>query len=355
MRFRSVLDHHPTYEPGRVAVAADGRARLLGANESPDQPLPSVVDAIGRAAWQINRYPDNACTDLTAAIAARHDVGTDQVVVGCGSVGLIQMLLTAVVEPGVEVVHAWRSFEMYPILTELAGATSIRIPLVAETHDLVGMAEAITRRTRMILVCNPNNPTGTVLHRTELEAFLEQVPRHCLVVLDEAYREYVRDPDSPDGVGLRRPNLAILRTFSKAYGLAGLRIGYLLAEATVAAQVRKTYLPYTVNHLAQVAALASLDADRELLDRVTATIRERARVADVLRSQGWAVPDSQANFVWLRLGSGTRAFTAACERGGVNVRAFDTEGVRITIGSPADNDAFLAVASEHRRSNGWVG
>ncbi|GAA4618573.1 histidinol-phosphate transaminase [Actinoallomurus liliacearum] len=351
-RFRSVLDDYVAYKPGKVARSPEGRSFKLSSNESPYGPLPSVLTAIGEAGGLVNRYPDNGCVALIEAIAERFGVPPEHVAVGCGSVGVAQMLLEAVGEPGVEVVYAWRSFEAYPTLADLAGVTSVRVPLTEETHDLRAMADAITDRTRLIFVCNPNNPTGTVVKRPELEAFLDRVPEDCLVVLDEAYHEYIRDPEVPDGLTLYgdRPNVAVLRTFSKAYGLAGLRIGFMVAHEPVAQQVRKTYLPFTVSSVAQVAAIASLRAEGELLERVEATVKERERVRDALLAQGWTVPPTEANFVWLRLGEDTMAFSAACDAAGVSVRPFPGEGARVSIGTPEENDAFLAVAEAYRRA-----
>jgi len=220
------------------------------------------------------------------------------------------------------------------------------VPLRAETHDLDAMAAAITPRTRLILVCNPNNPTGTVVGGQRLTAFLDQVPGDCLVVLDEAYREYIRDESVPDGIGLYRdrPNVAVLRTFSKAYGLAGLRVGFLIGHPPVAAAVRKTMLTFSVNSVAQAAAVASLAAEGELLERVETVVKERDRVRSALLADGWAVPATEANFVWLRLGEHTTEFAAACDRSGIAVRPFAGEGARVSIGTPEANDAFLAVA-----------
>ncbi|MGI5205368.1 histidinol-phosphate transaminase [Spirillospora sp. CA-108201] len=350
-RFRSVLDRFVAYRPGKVVVSPEGRSFKLSSNESPHGPLPSVVDAIGEAARNVNRYPDNNATALTEAIASFCGVPADHVAVGCGSVGMTQMLLEAVAEPGAEVVYAWRSFEAYPLLVSLSGATSVQVPLREETHDLAAMADAITENTRVVFVCNPNNPTGTAVGRAEIEAFLDRVPADCLVVLDEAYREYVRDDDVPDGLTLYgdRPNLAILRTFSKAYGLAGLRIGYLVAHPLVAGSIRKTFLPFSVNSVAQAAGIASLHATDELMERVEGTVKERDRVHAALLADGWTVPPTEANFVWLRLGDRTMEFSAACDAHGVSVRPFDGEGARVSIGSPEENDAFLTVAKTFRR------
>jgi histidinol-phosphate aminotransferase len=346
-RFRPVLDTFPAYKPGKAPVAASGEAHKLSSNESPYGPLPSVVEVIAEAAGSVNRYPDNGAEALIGALAERFDVPADHVAVGCGSVGVLKQLMEAVSDPGSEVLYAWRSFEAYPILADLAGATSVRVPLREETHDLAAMAAAITPRTRLVLVCNPNNPTGTVVREQELTEFIDQVPADCLVVLDEAYREYIRDPGVPDGIDLYRdrPNVAVLRTFSKAYGLAGLRVGFLVGQAAVAEAVRKTMLPFTVSSVAQAAAIASLSAENELLERVETVVKERDRVSAALRAEGWTVPDSEANFVWLRLGEHTMRFAESCDAAGIAVRPFAGDGARISIGTSAANDAFLAMAS----------
>jgi histidinol-phosphate aminotransferase len=345
-RFRPVLDTVPAYKPGKAPTAAVGEAHKLSSNESPYGPLPSVAEVIAEAGRAVNRYPDNGAGALTEAIAQRFGVPVGHVAVGCGSVGVLQQLMGAVSDPGAEIVYAWRSFEAYPPLADLAGATSVRVPLRDETHDLPAMAAAITERTRLILVCNPNNPTGTVVRERELIEFLDQVPADCLVILDEAYREYIRDVDVPDGIGLyrERPNVAVLRTFSKAYGLAGLRVGFLIGHDPVAEAVRKTMLPFTVSSVAQAAAVASLGAEDELLERVEIVVKERDRVRQALTADGWTVPVTEANFVWLRLGDQTGAFAEACDTVGIAVRAYPGDGARVSIGTPAANDAFLAVA-----------
>jgi histidinol-phosphate aminotransferase len=352
-RFRRVLEELPGYRPGTTVSVPGRQSFKLSSNESPFGPLPSVAKAIAEAAQDVHRYPDNGAEQLTAAIAQRFEVPPDHVAVGCGSVGVTQQLLEAVGEPGAEILYAWRSFEAYPNLADLSAATSVRVPLRDETHDLGAMADAITPRTRLIFVCNPNNPTGTVVHAAELAEFLGRVPPDCLVVLDEAYREYVRDGSVPDGLSLYRgrPNVAVLRTFSKAYGLAGLRAGFMIAHPPVAAAARKTMLTFSVNSVAQAAAVASLAAEAELLDRVEATVRERTRVRDELLADSWTVPPTEANFVWLRLGEETAAFAAACARAGVSVRPFDGEGARVSIAEPEANDAFLAVARAYSRRN----
>lgn len=348
---RSVLEGIPVYKPGQRVIGPNGRSIKLSSNESPYGPLPSVRDAIARASVDLNRYPDPGAEELTARLADRFGVPEENIALGAGSVGLLKQLLEAVGEPGVEIVYAWRSFEAYPLLIELTGAGSVQVPLTDETHDLNALAEAITDKTRMVIVCNPNNPTGTTVDEKALTAFLDRVPEHVLVVLDEAYREYARDPNVPDGVALYRdrPNVTVLRTFSKAYGLAAIRLGYLVGHPRVAAAARKTLTPFAVNHLAQAAGIASLDAEEELLERVEATVQERTRVRDALLAGGWTVPPTEANFVWLRLGEETLDFAAECAKAGVSVRPFAGEGTRVSLGTPEENDVFLTAADQYAK------
>jgi histidinol-phosphate aminotransferase len=346
-RLRAVLEDIPTYKPGKPAGTGGPAGYKLSSNENPYPPLPGVLESVTAAACSFNRYPDMACTGLMDELSERFGVPRDHLATGTGSVGVAQQLLQATSGPGDEVIYAWRSFEAYPIITRISGATPVQVPLTpGDVHDLDAMADAITDRTRLIFVCNPNNPTGTVVHREELERFLDRVPDDVLVVLDEAYREFIRDVRVPDGVELyrRRPNVCVLRTFSKAYGLAGLRVGFAIAHEPVAAALRKTAVPFGVSQLAQEAAIASLRAEDELLGRVGSLVGERSRVMDALRAQGWTVPETQANFVWLRLGERTMDFAAVCEQAGVVVRPFPGEGVRVTIGEAEGNDIFMKVA-----------
>jgi len=225
------------------------------------------------------------------------------------------------------------------------------VPLTPdERHDLPAMAAAVTDRTRLVVVCSPNNPTGPAVRGAELTEFLDRVPPDVLVVLDEAYTEFVRDPEVVDGLSVyrARDNVAVLRTFSKAFGLAGLRVGFAVAPEPVAEALRKTAVPFGVSVVAQQAAVASLGAQALLAKRVEALVAERQRVVEALRRQGWPVADTQANFCWLRLGADTPAFAGACEEAGVFVRPYGAEGVRVTIGEQAANDVFLEVAA------GWL-
>ncbi|QEV19025.1 histidinol-phosphate transaminase [Streptomyces alboniger] len=356
-RLRAELEGIPTYKPGKPAAADGPVAYKLSSNENPYPPLPGVLETALAAAGSFNRYPDMACTGLMSELAERFGVPVSHIATGTGSVGVAQQLLQATSGPGDEVIYAWRSFEAYPIITQVSGATSVRVPLTeGEVHDLDAMADAITDRTRLIFVCNPNNPTGTVVRRAELERFLDRVPSDVLVVLDEAYREFIRAAEGegggvPDGIEIYRdrPNVCVLRTFSKAYGLAGLRVGFAVAHEPVAAALRKTAVPFGVSQLAQDAAVASLRAEDELMGRVGSLVAERTRVVEALRGQGWTVPETQANFVWLRLGDRTTDFAAACERAGVVVRPFAGEGMRATIGETEANDIFLAAAEAFRK------
>jgi histidinol-phosphate aminotransferase len=344
-RFRTGLAGLPRYRAG--SRGSGGDVVRLASNESPYPPLPGVLAAARDAAADLNRYPDPACSALVAALAEHHGVAPDQVVTGTGSSALLAQLALVTAGPGDEVVFAWRSFESYPIVAGVAGARAVPVPLDArERHDLPAIARAITDRTRLVLLCSPNNPTGTAIGHAELEAFLHRVPGDVLVVLDEAYAEFVRDPAAACGPLLlrRNPNLAVLRTFSKAYGLAGARVGYALASGPVADALRATAVPFGVGTVAQAAALASLAAGDALAERVEEIVAERQRVATALRAQGHRPVASQANFLWLRRDDATE-FAASCARAGVLVRAYGSDGVRITIGTPAENDRLLQATS----------
>jgi histidinol-phosphate aminotransferase len=347
MRLRPTLATLPAYVPGRTVPGAI----KLASNETPYPPLPSVVERIAAAATDVNRYPDNFATELTAAIAAKYGVDAEQVRVGCGSVSLCTQLVQAVADADEEVMYAWRSFEAYPIISAVSGASAIQVPLTDHVHDLEAMAERITGKTRLVFVCNPNNPTGTAVGRAALMRFLQAVPPDVVVALDEAYREFVTDPSVPDGMSLldEFPNLVVLRTFSKAYGLAGLRVGYAVAaDPALTSALRQTQVPFAVTTIAQAAALASLEpqAEKELLARVGDVVDERERVREALLGFGYEVPPTQANFVWLPLGDATPTWAAGCEERKVIVRPFAGDGARVTIGTPDENDRFLAAAAE---------
>ncbi len=345
---RPAIADIPAYVPGKPPAAREGvQTYKLSSNENPYPPLPGVLEAATVAAATMNRYPDMGCTALYAALADKLDVPERHLAAGAGSVAVLYHLLQAFCEAGDEVVYAWRSFEAYPIAVAVTGATSVRVPLDADArHDLDAMAAAITDRTKVVIVCTPNNPTGPAVGRAELEAFLAKVPPHVVVVVDEAYREFVRIDDPVDAVDLYRDreNVVVMRTFAKAYGLAGFRVGYMVAKEPIASAVRACSLPFGVSAIAQASAVASLEREPDLLERVQALVEERGRVVGALREQGWDVPDAQGNFVWLALGDRTAEFAAAAEQAGIMVRPFAGEGARVSIGDSAGNDVFLSVA-----------
>jgi histidinol-phosphate aminotransferase len=343
-QIRPDLDSLPAYVPGKTIAGAI----KLASNEVALPPTPKVLAAIAEAAASGNRYPDLAVTGLTARLAEVRGVAAERIAVGCGSVSLCQQLVQATCrEPEDEVVFAWRSFEAYPIVTQIGGATIRTVPIDAEfRHDVDAMAAAVGPRTRLVFVCSPNNPTGTVVTRTELERLLATVPQDVLVALDEAYHEYVTDPDAVDGMELidAHPNLVLLRTFSKAYRLAALRVGYAIGSPEVATALRKVCSPFSVSTVAQAAAVAALDDEEALLAGCAGVIEERVRVRDALLAAGFTVPPTQSNFVWLALGERTAPFAAHCLEHKVVVRPFHPDGVRVTVSTPEENDAFLAAA-----------
>jgi histidinol-phosphate aminotransferase len=349
---RADLDSLPSYVPGRnpsdlARELGLPEAIKLASNEVPYGPLPGVTEAIAAAATQVHRYPDMGVVALRDLIAERYAVDPSRLATGCGSVALTEHLVKAATLPGDEIVYSWRSFEAYPIIAAGGGAAGVRVPNTPEHgHDLDAMAAAVTDATRLVFVCNPNNPTGTAVRRAQLDRFIEQVPANVLVVIDEAYREFVTDAEVPDALQLYgdRPNVVVLRTLSKAWGLAGLRVGWLAAAPEVADAVRKVVTPFSTNSVAQAAAIAALAETDEMQRRVDLVVAERERVHKAVMALVPDVPESQSNFVWLPLRDGAAAFAAACEQRGVIVRAFAGDGVRVTIGTPEENDAFLAAA-----------
>lgn len=342
----------PSYVPGARGSASGPAPVKLSSNENPLPPLPSVAAAIAAAGESVNRYPDMFAADLVNALARRQGLPAENVIVGAGSVAVLAHLLQAYAGPGREVVYAWRSFEAYPILTALTGATPVTVPLgTSGRHNLDAMANAISERTAAVMVCSPNNPTGPAVAADEFAAFLDRVPDHVLVVLDEAYVEFVSDAAAVNGdhyIGAdawdAHPNVVVLRTMSKAYGLAGLRVGFAFGVAEVLAPARACVTPFSVSSVAQAAALASLEAQDELLERVAGIVAERARVHSALTADRWTVPDPQGNFVWIGAGERTADLVAhlAAHSPTILVRPFTDEGVRMSIGTPEENDAALA-------------
>ena len=345
MRIRPEIAALPAYKQGRQAGAD---AFKLSSNENPFEPLPSVVAAV-QTAVAFNRYPDATASRLRARLAERYGVGDDAVHIAAGSVSILYQLTQATSGPGDEILFSWRSFEAYPGLAVVAGARSVMVPNDAQGgHDLDAMADAITDRTRMVIVCTPNNPTGPVVTQAAFDAFLAKVPADLLVVLDEAYAEFVTDPDAVAGatvIAAGHPNVVVLRTFSKAYGLAGLRVGYAVGDPRVLDAARAAGIPLSVTAAAEEAALASLDAEDELRERVRALAARRDDLAARLRDAGWDVPDAQGNFVWLPAGERALEVAAAFEDAGLIVRPFAGDGVRISIGEHESIDQVVRVAA----------
>lgn len=314
-----------------------------------------MLAVVQDAALSVNRYPDTSASDLRARIALANGVSVEEVAVGPGSVGVLQQILAALCEPGDEVVFAWRSFEAYPILATVAGAVPVHVPLTAaEGHDFAAMAAAVTGRTRVVIVCSPNNPTGVSVAEDELRTFIDEIPDHVLVVIDEAYVEY-STPGGVDSMAFFRDhsNVAVLRTFSKAYGLAGLRVGYAIAHVPVADGLRRTALPFGVSALAQLAAIASLNASVDMRVRVSQVVGERQRVRGLLVSAGWTIPESEANFLWIRAKDELRdAILRKLSDEGILVRGYPRDGVRITLADPATNDRVVEALGARRTFGG---
>jgi histidinol-phosphate aminotransferase len=351
-RLRPELAELPGYVEGKTVAGAI----KLASNETVHGPLPSVRTAIEQAIGNVNRYPDNHNIELRSRLAQHLDsagcggFAPEQIAVGCGSVSLCQRLIQSTASVGDEVLFGWRSFEMYPLQVRVTGAIPIQVPLRDETFDLYAMLAAVTDRTRLIFVCNPNNPTATVVDPQALARFVEAVPSHILIAIDEAYVEYIRDGMQPDSLGLVRSyrNVVALRTFSKAYGLAGLRVGYAIGDPEVINALNKVVVPFTTTSISQAAAIASLEAADELLARTDAVVAERARVTATLRGTGFTLPPSQTNFIWLPLGMHTPDFVRQAADARIVLRPYGTDGVRITIGAPEENNALLRFAQDWR-------
>jgi histidinol-phosphate aminotransferase len=347
-RPRANVSAIPAYVPGRPPTARPGLTSYkLSSNENPYPPLPGVVEAAMAQVEQMNRYPDMGSVALYAALGERFGVPVEHLSVATGSVGLIYQLVQAFCDPGDEVVFAWRSFEAYPIAVTAAAAVCVQVPVLPDgRHDLDAMAGMITDRTKVVLVCTPNNPTGPAVTQTELDTFLAKVPPHVLVVVDEAYVEFVRMADAVDGVATVRAheNVVASRTFSKAYGLAGFRVGYAVAPAPIATALRAVSLPFGVSNVAQAAAVASLRAEPDLLERVDALVAERDRVVKGLADVGLVVPEPQGNFVWFAAGDRTTELASAADALGIVIRPFAGDGARVTIGEPEANDRVIELA-----------
>lgn len=324
----------PSYVPGK----SDPDALKLSSNEAPQGPLPSAVDAMVAAARGANRYPDMGAVSLRRALARHLGVEPENVTVGCGSSALCQQLVQATSTPENNVIFPWRSFEAYPIFCQVVGTQARPVPLLSDgKHDLERMLSLIDDSTSLIFLCSPNNPSGQVITRSEFAAFIERVPEHVTVALDEAYVEYNRDPDAVEGTSVFRdyPNLVCLRTFSKAYGLAGTRVGYAFGAPDLIEALDKMGIPFQVSAIAQAGAIASLQHSEELLARVEDTIEARDEVAD-----GIGALRSQANFVWLP-DVDSAALARQLATRGILVRAFP-EGLRVTVTNRDEAEEFLS-------------
>ena len=360
-----VIDLLPPYAAGKPPAAVEGLTPYkLSSNENPYAPVPSVLDTVtalvagaeGEAS-ALCRYPDPLSTALRTRLAEHHGVPADDIVTGGGSLGALTQIITAYAGPHDdghrdEVLFAWRSFEAYPIVVRSAGAKDVQVPLTEDhRHDLPAMLDAITENTRVIILCTPNNPTGPVLTTAEVEDFLAKVPEHILVVIDEAYVEFVRHDDAVQGIEMYRKhrNVAVLRTFSKAHGLANLRVGYSIAHPEITRHLRVVATPFAVSTVAEQAAIASLDALDEVTERVQKVVDERDRVVAALTEAGWDIPETHANFVWLPLGEQAVDFAARAGEQALSVRAFAGEGVRVSIGEVEANDRFIALARDYRK------
>jgi histidinol-phosphate aminotransferase len=353
LEFAERLRRIPVY-PAAETYEFGGELVKLASNETPWAPHPEVIRAIEGELGTLNRYPDPEKSRLRAAIAKRLGVASGHVAVGNGSCEILLAAADALLEPGAEIVYAWPSFSMYPHLAGQSGARAIEVPLDSEgRHDLEAMAREVTAATRMVLVCNPNNPTATALPVEAVESFVASLPRHVCVIVDEAYVEFstMQDPDESLPLAARYPNVVLLRTFSKVYGLCGLRVGYAVCSEDFRTAVDLVRQPFSVNALAQAAAAEALRHQDEVARRVERVVIERVHIEEELAERGLSATESQANFAWVSLGDRDEA---AVVRGlgerGVIVRAgrdLGAEGhLRVTYGTRAENDRFLAALDE---------
>ncbi|HUA12302.1 MAG TPA: histidinol-phosphate transaminase [Solirubrobacteraceae bacterium] len=356
LEFSRRIERIPAYPVADAYGERAPRVRLAS-NEAPFETLPAVRDALAAHAAELNRYPDPSAGELRRLIAERHEVPAGHVVVGNGSCEVLMLLGEALLEPGAEIVHAWPSFSVYPHLSAASGARAVTVPLDGEhRHDLDAMAREVTVATRVVIVCNPNNPTSTALPVARIAEFVERIPPYVCVILDEAYSEYnlLDDPAASVALLEHHPNLVLLRTFSKVYGLAGLRVGYALCGShEVPLALNRVRQPFNVSTAAQAAASAALGSQDAIVERVARTVAERISVAERLAAMGLAVADSQANFCWLLLGADRdeAAVVAALMERGILVRAGAALGasepaLRVTYGLPQENSAFLDALAE---------
>jgi histidinol-phosphate aminotransferase len=349
IEFNRRLEDIPVY-PAASTYAFDGELVKLASNETPYAPHPQVLEAVEAQLRTLNRYPDPEKSLLRKRISERTGVPVDRIAVGNGSVELLLAAAEAMLEPGAEIVYAWPSFSMYPQMAAQSGATAVSVPLNdAGEHDLEAMAREVTAATRLVLVCNPNNPSATALTPATIDAWVAELPRHVAVVLDEAYVEFsaLQDPDDSLDLLGHHPNLVLLRTFSKVYGLCGLRAGYALCPEPFRLAVDRVRQPFAVNALAQAAAAEALNHQDEVERRVEQNVIERVHVESELADRGLETTDSQANFSWVGLGDRDEdEIVDGLAREGVIVRAGSALGepgrLRVTYGTRRENDRFLS-------------
>jgi histidinol-phosphate aminotransferase len=347
---RPALSTLAPYEPGKPVEEVQRelgveRVVKLASNEGPFGPFPEALAAMERAARDLNRYPDGGAYRLRAALADRFGVRFEEVAIGAGADGLVDCLSQATLDPGDEIVCGWPSFASYVIDAAKQAAVATKVPLVDYRYDLDALLDAVTPSTKLVYVCNPNNPTGTMNARAELDAYFDRVPDHVLTVLDQAYFEYIDEPEYPDGIAdyfKQGRRVLVLRTFSKIYGLAGLRVGYGVGPAEIVTAIAKTRRAFDITTPAQEAALASLDADEELARRREANRSGRTELEGVLRAHGFEpVGPAVANFLYVEIGADVESLFAALLREGVIVRplgAFGApEAIRITVGTPDEH------------------
>jgi histidinol-phosphate aminotransferase len=353
--FRAAVESLTPYQPGKPVEDVQRELGLervvkLASNEGPFGPFPAAQEAMARAAPELNRYPDGGALRLQAALAERHGIAREQICVGAGADGCIDMLSQATLDPGDEVVCGWPSFPSYVIYARKQGATPVPVPLSEHRYDLPALLEAITPRTKLVYICHPNNPTGTMNTTDELDTYFERVPQHVLTVVDQAYFEYIDRPDYPDAVeryltvGRR---VVVLRTFSKIYGLAGLRIGYAAGPAAVCAALAKVRRPFDLTAPAQVAAVASVGEIDEIARRRGVNAEGLARLETALRGHGFDPVPSVGNFLYVETGADADDLFQRLLREGIIVRPLAGFGsptaIRVSVGTPEELDVFTAV------------
>lgn len=355
-RVRPAVASLSGYRPGKAASQVEDEhgiadAIKLASNENPWPPVPAIHDAIVEAVSGVNRYADNSATEVRSALAGWLGVDQARITVGCGSSGLLQQLFMTYVDPGDEVVFPWPSFEIYPVFSTLFDAQQVRVPLVDHSFDLDAVAAAVTDKTTLVFLATPNNPTGTPIAMADVATLLDTIPDDVIVVIDEAYREF-SDPELGDPVRdlqPSHPNVVVTRTFSKAFGLAGLRSGYGVAHPEVIAELDKVRLAFSVSNLAQAGMLAAIEHEDAAMANVQTLLEERARMAAALDAAGVEHVPTHANFIFIPTGPETEAIALAMEKRGVVTRPFPGFGLRITIGSPEQNDRWLAAFLEASR------